>query len=473
MLKNSSNFFETEKLEQSVNKNILLAVTLVSNFFNPFMSTAVTIALPVISSKLNMNAITMSWIAMSYLLSSAILMVPMGKLADIIGRKKVFLYGNIVFVFGTIICATAFNDASLIGGRLVQGVGSAMTFSTSMALIISAFPPNVRGKIIGYNVSAVYIGLSVAPLLGGIMTNYLGWRSLFIVSAVAGVFIIFAVSRWIKTEWADAKQEKFDLTGSFIYASSICALMYGFSKLPDRYAVILTIIGLSGLFIFIKYELHIVFPVLDISLFRDNRVFAFSNLAALFNYAATFGVTFVLSLYLQYAKGLSPRGAGLYLVTQPICMALMASFSGRLSDKYDSGKLASIGMALVVVGIIVLTFLNDNTQTWLIIPALGILGIGFGLFSSPNTNAIMSSVEKKNLGVASATTSTMRITGQLLSMAIATLSIHIFIGKANISKSNIHYFIQSIHLVFIVFAIICFIGIFASLARRKKVISIN
>jgi EmrB/QacA subfamily drug resistance transporter len=466
------NFVKSSGMQEntsSINKNILLAVTLTSNFFNPFMGSAVNIALPMIGSEFKMNAIAISWVAMSYLLSSAILMVPLGKLADIIGRRTIFLYGNIVFVGGTLLCALAFNGTILIAGRLIQGIGSAMTFSTAMALIISAFPPNIRGKIIGYNVSAVYIGLSAAPFLGGMLAQSLGWRSLFLMNAIAGIFIIIAFSLKIKHEWVDASHEKFDFIGSILYGISVCALMYGISKLPDILAIVLTISGLVGLFVFISYEMKLKFPVLDIHLFLDNKVFAFSNMAALFNYAATFGVTFVLSLYLQYVKGLGPRDAGLFLITQPVCMALMASISGRLSDKFDSGKIASIGMSLVVIGIIFLIFLDDSTPIILIIPDLIILGLGIGLFSSPNTNAIMSSVEKKYLGVASATTSSMRLTGQLISMAISTLAIHLFIGKAVISRTNIQGFIQSIHLVFIVFAVLCFVGIFASLARNKRI----
>jgi EmrB/QacA subfamily drug resistance transporter len=451
-----------------INKNILLTVTLISNFFNPFMGSAVNIALKAISDELNMNGITSSWVAMSYLLSSAILMVPLGKMADIMGRMRIFLYGNFVFVMGTIICAASLEDSVLIAGRLVQGIGSAMTFSTSMALIISAFPLNIRGKIIGYNVFAVYIGLSAAPVLGGLLTQFLGWRSLFTINAIAGLFIIFAITKWLKVDWENSKKEKFDYVGSVLYALSICSFMYGISKLPENYAIILTAIGFIGFIIFIKFEFKLSFPVLDIKLFRDNRVFAFSNLAALFNYAATFGVTFILSFYLQYAKGLGPRDAGFYLITQPLCMAITAIISGRLSDKYNPGKLASIGMALVVVGIIILTFNDSNTQTLFIIPPLIIIGLGIGLFSSPNTNAIMSSVEKKQLGIASAITSTMRLTGQLVSMAIASLSIHIFIGNEKISDKNILAFIKSMHLIFIIFAILCFIGIFASLARNKN-----
>lgn len=451
-----------------VNKNLILTVTLIASFFNPFMGSAVNIALPKISTELSLKATTMSWIAMAYLLSSAVLMVPFGKLADIYGRKKIFLSGNIIFAAATMLCALSFNSETLLTGRLLQGIGSAMTFSTSMALIISAFPPQIRGRIIGYNVSAVYIGLSAAPILGGMLTQHLGWRSIFYMNAAAGFLVICLIIFGIRKEWAEARFEKFDYKGSILYTISITLLMYGFSKLPSVHAGILVLTGLTGMILFVIYESKVQFPVLNINLFRYNRVFAFSNLAALFNYAATFGITFLLSLYLQYAKGLNPHEAGFLLVTQPLFMAFFASFSGRLSDKYNPAILASIGMSIIVAGLIVLTFISENTHNYFIISTLALLGSGFGLFTSPNTNAIMSSVEKKYLGVASATTSTMRLTGQLISMAIATMLINLFVGNHQISSENIPIFIKSVRIAFICFACLCFLGIFASLARTKK-----
>jgi len=453
---------------QLVNKRVLLAVTMISNFFNPFMGAAVNIALPKISEEFSMDAVSMSWVAMIYLLSSAVFLVPLGKFADIWGRKRMFLYGNIIFLIATLICAFAISEQMLIIGRFLQGIGSAMTFSTSMAIVISAFPPQQRGKVIGINISAVYIGLSAAPLLGGMLTQSVGWRSLFFINAAAGVFIILGIIFKIKAEWAEAKNEKFDFMGSAVYMIAISALMYGFSKLPGNMAIGLTLAGILGFILFVWIELRSPSPVLNMQLFRDNRIFAFSNLAALINYAATFGVTFVLSLYLQYVKGLSPRDAGIILVVQPVFMAIMASLSGKLSDKFDSGILASIGMAIIVGGLIALIFLDIDSNKFYIVPPLIVLGIGFGLFTSPNTNAIMSSVEKRYLGIASATTSTMRLSGQMFSMAIASMAIHVFIGEAKINASNIPQFMHSIHIVFIVFAVLCLFGVFASLARNKK-----
>lgn len=458
---------------QHFNKNLLLVLIILTSFINPFLGSAVNIALPKISSDFSMNAVAMSWVSMSFLLSSAVFLVPFGKLADIIGRKRIFVAGNIFLSVASLLCAIAPTGGILIAFRVFQGIGSAMMFGTGMAMITSAFPPQERGKAIGMSVFAVYLGLSVAPVLGGFLTEAFGWRSLFYVSIPVGIFVIIAAIVSIKTEWAEARHEKFDLKGSVIYMVAMSSLMYGFSKLPNINAIGLTIFGLVGLSLFIAIELKTKYPVLNINLFKHNRIFAFSNLAAFINYAATFAISFILSLYLQFIKGLAPSEAGFILVTQPAIMALVASFAGRMSDKYDSQILSSLGMAIIVVGLFLLSFLTSTTQTNYIIISLIILGAGFGLFSSPNTNSIMGSVEKKYLGVASATVGTMRLTGQLFSMGIASMVIHIFIGESKINSSNNAAFMGSIKVIFILFTVLCFIGVFASLARGKKGVTIN
>ncbi len=455
--------------ETTVDKNILLTIIMLTSFFNPFMSAAVNIALPQIGDEFQMSAVGLSWVSMVFLLASAIFLVPLGKLADITGRKRMFLLGTIVFTIASMLCGLAFSEKSLIAFRLIQGIGSSGIFSTSMAIVISSFPPQERGKVIGLNVSAVYLGLTLAPVLGGILTQSFGWRSLFYINTFAGIIITLGIIFKIKGEWADAKGETFDWKGALIYMVAISSLMFGFSKLPKDYAIALTIFGIAGFIFFIYVELRAKYPVLNISLFLDNKVFAFSNLAALINYAATFAVTFILSLYLQYAKGMTPRGAGILLVTQPAFMAVVASFSGRMSDKYDSRILSSLGMSIIVIGLIFLCFLSIDSSNIYIIASLVVLGIGFGLFSSPNTNSVMSSVEKRYLGVASATISTMRLSGQMISMAIAAMAIHIFIGDAQLSTANIPQFMNSLRIVFIIFTVLCIVGVFASLARGKRV----
>jgi EmrB/QacA subfamily drug resistance transporter len=449
-------------------KNFILSLMMVSSFVAPFLGASVNIALPSMSKDLDMNAVTMSWVAMSFLLASAVFLVPLGKLADIIGRVRVYILGNLIVAAASLFCALSNDSATLIVFRVIQGIGSAMMFGTNMAIITSVFPPNQRGKAIGINVTAVYLGLSVAPVLGGILTQSLGWQSIFYVTIPFGLFVAIAAALVIKTDWKEAKSETFDYRGSVIYLLSMSAFMYGFSKLPDPLAFMLAGIGVLGLLLFWRVEVKTPFPVFNMQLFFGNRLFALSNLAALINYATTFAVTFVLSLYLQYIKGLSPRDAGFILIAQPVMMAIVASFSGKLSDKYSPGILSSIGMGIIATGLGLLLPLNENTSPSYLIMCLLLLGIGFGLFSSPNTNAVMSSVEKRYLGTASATVATMRMTGQMVSMGIATLVLHIFIGKERISALNEDSFLHSVTITFAIFILLSMVGIWASLSRSSS-----
>lgn len=457
----------TSTPDAQINKNWLLATTMVSSFFNPLMGAAVNIALPQIGDEFGMNAVGLSWVTMSFLLSSAVFLVPLGKAGDMWGRKKMFLLGNVFLALASLMCAFAWSGDLLILSRFMQGVGSAMMLSTSMAIVISAFPPQDRGKVIGMNVSAVYVGLSAAPILGGLLTQSLGWRSLFMISGVVSALIVMLIILKVKSEWVEDADDKFDWKGSLIYMPSMTALMYGFSKLPTTPAIIYTALGLIGLLAFVLVEMKSPYPVLNMKLFFENKVFAGSNLSAFINYAATFAVSFLLSLYLQYAKHLSPREAGMLLITQPILMAGVAMFSGRLSDKMNPRILASSGMALSVVGLLMLAFVEQDTSQTYIVGALAVLGFGFGLFSSPNTNMLMSSVEKRFYGVASATVSTMRSTGMMFSMAIASLSVHLFVGDHPINDSNVDAFIHSSQLVYFIFSALCVLGVFLSLLRTK------
>ncbi|MDA3846515.1 MAG: MFS transporter [Vallitaleaceae bacterium] len=451
-----------------VNKSLLLTVTVLANFFNPLLGAAVNVALPNIGVDFKIGAVQLSWITMSYLLASAVFLVPLGKAGDLWGRKKMFMYGNFVLGLASLMCGFAISADFLIAARLLQGIGGAMMFSTGMAIVISAFPIEERGKVIGLNVSAVYLGLSAAPVLGGILTEAFGWRSLFLISGVISLLVFVLVFWKIKAEWVEKENDKFDWLGALIYMPSMTSLMYGFSKLPSVPAIFYTLAGLIGLIFFVRVELKSRYPLLNMKLFVENKVFAGSNLSALINYAATFAVGFMLSLYLQYAKHLSPSEAGVILITQPALMALVAMFSGRLSDKINPRYLASLGMALSVIGLMLLVFITQDTSQVYIVSSLVVLGFGIGLFSSPNTNLVMSSVERRYYGVASATIGTMRTTGMMFSMAISSLSVHLFVGDKQINSTNIQYFIQSAKLVFLIFSLLCVVGVFLSLSQKKN-----
>ncbi len=457
-------------IDEVTKRSALLVATLASFLF-PLIGASVNIALPVIGKEFSMNAVLLSWVASSFLLAAAVFLVPFGRISDIYGRKRIFTYGIVIFILASFLSAIAASPSQLISARVLHGIGSAMLFGTGVAILTSVFPPNERGRALGINVAAVYLGLSLGPFLGGFVVQQFGWRSIFYASIVPAVIMLILVLWKLKGEWAEAEGEAFDLRGSLIYGVSLIAVMYGFSSLPVMRGFVLICLGIVGFYVFTKWELKHEHPVLNINLFRINRVFAFSNLAALINYSATFAVTFILSLYLQYIKALSPQNAGLVLIAQPIVMTIFSPIAGRLSDRIEPRIVSSIGMSFTVVGLALLTVLRDNTRLSYIIPCLMILGLGFGLFSSPNTNAVMGAVERKFYGVASGTLGTMRLTGQMLSMGIAMLIFALIIGRVEITPHYYPAFLKSVRIVFIIFSILCCGGVLASLARGRMHLS--
>jgi MFS family permease len=454
-------------VDDAKNKRPALLIATLTSFLTPFMGSSVNIALPSIGREFGMHAVSLSWITTSYLLAAAMFLVPMGRIADISGRKRILRYGISLDLVASLLLAISTNEIQFLCLRVLQGIGGAMIFGNAVAILTSVYPVGERGKALGINVAAVYTGLSLGPFAGGFLTQHLSWRSIF-VSYVPLELIIIVYTLWkLKGEWADAKGERFDLGGSAIYGLSLVAVMYGFSVLPHLFAIWLILLGGIGIFAFVKWEMKVKSPVFDIRLFMGNVVFTFSNLAALVNYSATYAVGFLLSLYLQYTKGLSPENAGLILVSQPIMMAVFSPLAGRLSDKIEPRIVASVGMTITVIGLLLLIFLSTTTTLTFIISSLVLLGFGFALFSSPNTNAVMSSVGKKSYGVASATLATMRLTGQMFSMGIAMLVFALYLGRAQITPENYPAFLTSAKTAFIIFAVLCFGGIFASLSRGK------
>ena len=418
-----------------------LTIASLSSFITPFMISSINIALPVIGKEFKTDAVVLSWVATSYLLAAAVSLVPFGKLADIYGRKKIYMIGIIIFTLTSFFSAVSVSAPMLIVIRIFQGAGSAMIYATGIAILSSVYPVQDRGRVFGIAVGATYIGLSCGPFFGGFLTQHLGWRSIFLVNIPFGVLIILLIAFKLKSgEWKGAEGQKFDLTGSIIYGTAIFAFMFGISILPEAMSVILMLTGAAGLAAFVKWELVVASPVFEVSLFVTNRTYAFSCLAALINYSATFAVGFLLSFYLQDIKGLSPELTGVVLVSTPIMMAVFSPFAGRLSDRVEPRVIATMGMGLTTLGLVPLIVLNNRTALAYIIVSLMILGFGFALFSSPNMNA---------------------------SMGIVTLIFSLFIGRAQITPQYYPQLIKSVRVAFIVFSAFCAGGIFFSLYRGR------
>ena len=444
-----------------------LVIATLTSFLPPFMASSINIALPAIGAEFSMDAILLGWIATSYLLSAAVFMVPFGKIADIYGMKKVFFIGLFIFTASSLVAFFAPSSTILIGSRVLQGIGSAMIFGTGTAILVNVFPLQERGKILGINAASVYLGLSLGPFLGGLLTQYFGWRSLFLINVPLGL-IPLALGLWkLKGEWAGAREDRFDLVGSAIYSLMLVAVMFGFSLLPAWQGAVLVLLGMATFVLLIRWESGVACPVLDVNLFKKNHVYAYSNLAALISYSATFAITFLLSLYLQYIKGLEPDQAGLIMLAQPAVMAIFSPYTGKLSDRIEPRLVATAGMALTFVAVLAFVFLNGETSLFFIVACLITLGFGLALFTSPNTNAIMSSVEPRHYGVGSATLGTMRLVGQVSSMSFVMMVFSLYLGKVEITPQYYPQFLASVKVSFVVFSVLCILGIFASLARGK------
>lgn len=452
-------------MEDNTNKIIIISTSF-GAFIVPFMTSAVNIALPTIRSEFMISIEMLNLTALSFTLATAIFVLPFGRLADIVGRKKLLIIGMFTFFASTILCWASLNVWMLILGRTIQGICAAAISVTVVSILTSVFPAGSRGKALGLNVSMTYLGLSAGPYIGGLLTKYFGWRSIFLIVALIAIIVTISLMK-LNQEWSEARGEKIDYIGSLIYGVSLFGIILGLSSIRSSYGPFIIIAGIAAIFIFVAYEKKISQPILDMKIFNNNKVLVFSTLAALIHYSATFAISYLLSLYLQYIKGFEPSQAGLMLIAQPAMMAIFSPLAGKLSDKFETQKVASIGMTLTALGLAFFMFLNKTTYIPYLVLALSILGFGFAFFSSPNTNSIMSTVEKRYYGITSGIIGAARSVGQALSMGIASMVVALKMGNATFSAGNAESMLSSIKITFSIMTVLCIIGIFASLARGK------
>jgi len=451
--------------QMTITQRSALTIAVLTSFLGPFLISGVNIALPAIEKEFDLDAVALSWVVTSYLLSSAVFLLPIGKLADIRGQKILFQGGIIIFTIATALCGFALNGMSLIFLRIVQGLGASMTMTTGAPILVSVFPPEDRGKVLGINVAAVYLGLSMGPFIGGMLTQYFGWRSIFLMCVPLGITVIVLAFFKLKTTLNTRIPGRIDHMGALYYTGGLIGIVYSTSNLNRSFGWPMLVAGIIFLILFIHRCKKSANPIFEITLFTRNRLFAFSNIAALINYSGTFSLVFLMSLFLQKIKGFSPQQAGIILIAQPLMMTLLSPFAGKLSDKIEPRKLATAGMLISSLGLFLLAFINDTTPVYYIVAVLILMGIGFGIFSSPNMNTIMSSVEKKQLGIASGSSATMRVIGQMMSMMIATLIFSLYFAGTPIKEADNTLFTSSIRLSFIISGLICLAGVYFSNSR--------
>lgn len=437
-------------------------------WISAFMTTSINVALPTIQGQLHLNAVAVGWLPLAFILATAAFLVPFGKIADRVGRRRIYLIGQLIFAFSSLALVFSNSYLPLIAFRAGQGLGAAMLFASSTALVTLAYPPERRGRAMGLYVAAAYLGQTMGPSLGGVIVHQVGWHGLFLLTGVYSL-VLFVLDLWLLrgAEWKEGKVGGFDWSGSAVYVLSLSAFVLGLSWLSESKGAILLAAGIVGLIFFVWWQTKAKAPVLDVSLFRHNRSFALSNAAALINFAAVWAMAFLMSLYLQYIKGLNAETAGFVLIAGVAVQAAFSPFTGRLSDRVQARLVASVGMVLCAASLFALSFLGAGTSYWSIIGTLCVLGLGFALFSGPNVNAIMGSVERRFVGVASASVGTMRMIGQAISIGVATLVLTVIVGQHNIVPADYPHVLTSVRITFGVMAAMCVVGVFASLARGK------
>ena len=445
----------------------VVLISFITSFFAVFLSNGIIIGVPAIAQEFAMSNVIQNWVPTIFFLVVAVFTVPAGQISGKFGVKKSLLAGVIVYLLASIGACLSISTETFLIFRILQGAGVAFLNVSAMAMVVQAVKPQNRGKALGFTVTGVYLATSLSPVICGFLVHNLGWRSMFYFVVPFLVLCIILMIFKIPQEWKTYEKDKIDKVGSVIYGIGILAFIYGFTTLNTQTGLIITILGIVLLIIFGAYELRQKSPVFNMNLFR-NAKFTSSNIAALCSYIAVMVVTTILNYHFQYVRGWDAQMSGLILIITPILMAIMAPNAGKLSDKVHPQKLAALGMGIATVALLILTFLNGSTPLYLVVLAMILQGIGMGLFSSPNMNAIMSSVPPKDAPTASASQATMRTIGQTMSLGLLTLVFAWVMGNLELAPQYASMIVQSSQIICGICTVACVLAIFASLVGIKS-----
>ena len=385
----------------------------------------VNIAIPVIRAYFNVEIIVIEWVVVAYLLTITSLLMIFGRLADLYGRKKIFTLGVIVFTAGSVSCALSQSITALILSRILQGVGASCVTANGLPIITAVFPPHERGKALGWIGTTVAFGLSAGPVIGGIITAYLGWRYIFLINLPIGVAALLLARKFIR-ESEIYKTTRFDFGGAVFLTAALISLLLAFTQYENW--GIIALLGLSGCslvftWLFIMAEKKFPQPMVDLNLFKDDR-FSMSSLAAFLNFTGRFSVVFLFPFYLIDLRGFATSTAGLLMTPVPLCMAIVAPYSGSLSDKIGTRFLTVLGMIVSALGFVIFAFIDEHSGLPMMIISLILIGAGGGIFSSPNTSTIMGSVPKNRLGNAGAMANLVRNLGMIAGITWSGVLFH-------------------------------------------------
>ncbi|MDR2865969.1 MAG: MFS transporter [Methanomassiliicoccaceae archaeon] len=435
-------------------KRIVLIACCIGAFLAPLSTTMINLAVPTISAEFIVSAHNQGWLVMAYFLSSVAFMIPMSRLSDLYGKRMMFIIGIVIVLVSSLFSALSTSFEILLAWRLITGLGTAGIASTSISMIAQVFPRSSRGLPLALNTMCVYIGASLGPVIGGLLTDLLGWRSMFfsmVPFSIAALLVIF----FFKKDFKTSEGEPFDLKGSLLYGIGIVALMYGILTVPEVLSAAFIAAGIVLLIAFFNFETKEKYPVLMVRLFKG-RLFRRANISAFLNYGASYAVVFTMSLYLQNIGGMGPGTAGLVILVQPAIQAVITPFAGRMSDKMDPRILTTSGMIMMCLSTALMTTLSAEVEMLRVYAVLVMTGIGYALFSSPNTNLVMSSVTAKNYSESSGVISVMRQVGMMTSVAIIMCMIAFTMGTDTHIPDMVDEFITSIRYAF---AVCCLLGI--------------
>lgn len=447
------------------NKNKILFIMMMASFLTPFTSSALTLSLPDIGRDYGASPNELGWVLEIFLLASIVCLLPMGKLADCLGKRRIFLWGIILFTLSSALCIVTPGMLFLLAARALQGVAAAMLFATNMSIVALSFPKEQRGQALGWMVSMVYVGLACGPVLGGLLNYYAGWQSIFVFITFACLLCVVTTMRYLQQEWLEKPVARIDAPGAILYGMAMILAMFGLSELAElSWGWMALAGGLLLLVFFVRHERKTQEPIVPIHIFVENREFSLSNLTAMINYSATFAISFLLSIYLQSTIGLTSREAGLMMLIQPIVMAILSPLAGKLSDRHAPTRIATLGMAITAFGILGLALAVHLQSLWLVVPVVVIIGIGFAFFAAPNNNAIMGAVPKQQYSLATSMLGTVRLVGQVISVAIVTMVLSIDWDFLTPGAG----LVRNIEISFVAFTVLCAAGILPSVARRSS-----
>lgn len=454
------------KLPERNFENYFIFITFITSFFSVFILTGVILGAPEIGAEFKMNNVVQNWIPTILVFVVTMFTLPAGQLCGKFGFKKSLIIGQAVILIGLTICCISISTEMFFASRILQGIGIAIVNVCEMAITVLAIKKENRGRALGIIVTGVYLGTSLSPVLCGFLVENFGWRSMFYITIFFNAICTILLFLKMDKEWKPNENDKIDIKGMAIYMISIFFLIYGITTFMTIEGKIYVALGIILIISYGLFELKQKTPSFQVRLFK-NKAFTSYNIAGICGYLAIMALTTIFNYYFQYVKGWDVELTGLILLISPVVMSITAPNAGKLSDKIHPQKIATAGMIVTIFGFLILIFLNSNTSIYMIVLAMILTALGMGLFSSPNMNAIMSSVDSKYAAHASASQLTMRGIGQAMSLSFLTLVFSWIMGSLPLSSKYAGLIIQSSRIVCLICAIACAIAIISSVVGIK------